>query len=287
MTDRYVGVLYGVASALAFSLAALMYKKGFSKKLDVFLANGLRAAPTFLLLLVVSTAIGTVGELCKAEIMIYAFLSLFFDLILGDTFFFLALRESPLSIAYPVAYSFSLFAVIFSFLFLNEPITVHLLISMAALVLGVYIIYRGSNEESFRLKGLFYSFLTALFWGSSVIFTKMGLYYAIPINLNLARTLMLSILSAPYALYRREQVKSFKGSLKYIVAGGFLGMGLGPVLFYFSVVNVGASRASVLASSAPILSLVLASAILREKIQRKQLIGIVLVILSTYLISIS
>ncbi|RLE72595.1 MAG: hypothetical protein DRJ37_02505 [Thermoprotei archaeon] len=75
-------------------------------------------------------------------------------------------------------------------------------------------------------------------------------------------------------------------SLKYVVVGGFLD-GIGTILFYLSVISIGVSRASVLASSTPILSLVLAALVLKERIQRKQLIGIILVILSTYLVSLS
>jgi len=70
------------------------------------------------------------------------------------------------------------------------------------------------------------------------------------------------------------------------VVGGFLD-GIGTILFYLSVISIGVSRASVLASSTPILSLVLAALVLKERIQRKQLIGIILVILSTYLVSLS
>ncbi len=288
MSERYLGILYGIGSALFFSMAALFYKKGFSRKrLDVFLANGLRAIPTSLLLLTASAAMGSVHELYKMEVLLLAFLSLFVDLILGDTFFFLALKESPLSIAYPISYSFSLFAAIFSALFLKESITAYLLISITILVAGVYLIYSGSGEVNLKVKGVLYSLLTALFWGSSVVFTKIGLYHSTPITFNLARTSILGIFAIPYTIFRRREIVSLGGSLKYVVMGGFLGMGLGPILFYFSVISIGASRASVLASSTPILSLILAALVLKEKVQRKQLIGIILVILSTYLVSIS
>ncbi|RLE66488.1 MAG: hypothetical protein DRJ38_01640 [Thermoprotei archaeon] len=288
MSERYLGVLCGIGSAFFFSLAALFYKKGFSKKkMDVFLANGLRAIPTFCILLTASFIIGNLHELYKIEILFYAFLSLFVDLILGDTFFFLALKESPLSIAYPISYSFSLFAAIFSTFFLEEPVTVYLLTSIIVLITGIYLIYRGSNGETFKVKGVLYSLLTAFFWGSSVVFTKTGLYHSTPITFNLARTAILSIITTPYTVSRREQVVELGRFLKYVIIGGFLGMGLGPLLFYLSIISIGASRASVLASSTPILSLILATLVLRERVQRKQLIGILLVILSTYLVSIS
>lgn len=170
---------------------------------------------------------------------------------------------------------------------MKESITAYLLTSIAILVVGVYLIYRGSSEIDLKIRGVLYSLLTALFWGSSVVFTKIGLYYSTPTTFNLARTSILSILAVPYTIFKKGQIANLGSSLKYVVVGGFLGMGLGPILFYLSVISIGASRASVLASSTPILSLVLAALVLKERIQRKQLIGIILVILSTYLVSLS
>jgi len=123
----------------------------------VFLANGLRAIPTLLLLFIAGIVLGSIHEICRIEVLFFAFLSFFVDLILGDTFFFLALKESPLSIACPIPYSFSLFAAVFSTPFLKESITAYLLTSIAILVLGVYLIYRGSSKIDPKVRGVLYN----------------------------------------------------------------------------------------------------------------------------------
>ena len=286
-----LGILYGIAAALAFSIAAVFYKKGFTgKQPDILFASGLRAFPTFLLLLLVNLVLKEdIGVVFNENVMLFAFLSLFTALVIGDTFFFLALKITPLSIVYPISYSFSLFASIFSFIFLNESITVFLMLSILVLVLGIFLVYSDREKGKVKLeaRGIFYSFITAVFWGLSVIFTKIGLNYATPLILNLTRISMLTLIALPYLAYKRDQIKGYRKGLGYIVIGGFLGIGIGPVLFFFSIINIGASRASILASGAPLLSLIMASIFLREKIKRKQLIGILLVILSVYLVYLS
>ena len=109
------GILTGVGAAVAFSLAAILYRLGLKgSEIDVLLINSLRAPPALATLYLALLISGEPAPGFDPLVSLYAFLSMFFALIIGDIAFFEALKQTSVSIVYPIAYSFSLPAILFT-----------------------------------------------------------------------------------------------------------------------------------------------------------------------------
>ena len=285
------GILTGIGAAVTFSLAAILYRLGLkSSETDVLLVNSLRAPPALATLYLALLISGEPAPGFDPLVSLYAFLSMFFALIIGDIAFFEALKRTSVSIVYPIAYSFSLPATLFTYLLTKERVTWGVLYSSALIVTGITLTYlspSGDRTSKLSLKGLTLSLMTSTAWGASVVFTKLGLLYLNPIPFNIIRLWFMMILLPIYLATtrgRREAVRLKVNEVAPVVGGGILGIGLGPLLFFVAIGELGASKASVLTSSSPVLTALLSSILLREKLSLRQLLGIVIIVIGIYLL---
>ena len=72
-----------------------------------------------------------------------------------------------------------------------------------------------------------------------------------------------------------------------ILAGGFLGMTMGSLLYTYEVQLIGASVAALLGSTAPLFALPISIFILRENYSVKSIIGALLTVLGVILVVIA
>ena len=277
-----VGFAYGLAAMLAFSLSPLFYKKAL-EGVDLWTANGLRAAVTLPGLAAAAALLEGPVRLTW-EALAYALLSLLTANVAGDLLFFEALREAPVSLVYPLSYTFSVFAIIFSFLFLREPAGLPVLVAAALIIPGVALVQEQGWDRGPGAKGVLCSLATAVMWGMSVVFSKLALASLGPLTLNALRMGALLLLSSPFLALRARRVK--KGYALYMALGGILGVGLGPVFFFNAINMIGASRASVLSSGSPIVAALLGAIVFGEKLGARRVAGVLLLTLSAYLVAV-
>jgi len=283
-----MGLATGLGAAISFSLAAILYRAGLKgSPADVLLLNCLRA-PFSLTVLYLGLLILKGGSLTlSSPALVYALLSAFFALILGDITFFKALKYMSVTVVYPIAYSYSLPATLFVWLLSGEKLSTGVFYSSLLVIIGIAVTYLGypsENAGELGLKGLAYSLITSISWGASVAFTKLGLLFTDPLPFNVIRLSFLTLLLIPYSIIRRSEVRKVFKSAKYVISGGLLGIGLGPLLFFYSLGELGASKASVLTSSSPVLTALLSSVLLREKVGLRHLLGILAITAGIYLL---
>lgn len=273
-----LGEVLAALAALTFSTAAVLYRFAMRESssggiMAGIVACGLRAVPTLAVLLVAHSALGT-SEPKPAEFYAACLLSALSSFMIGDSAFLYGLSRAPLGVVYPTAYSFSLFAALFSHLIVGERVAPELVASAVVIIAGIYQVYRG-NDTEVSLVGVLSGLIAAVFWGLSVAFTALALRWGNPVDVNLFRVAFLSVLTMPVVITKRDSVRAVR--LYHLILGGILGIGIGPLLFFASMVLEGAARPSIIVSCTPLITVILGKAFLGEEVTGRVFTGALLV----------
>ncbi|PLJ77432.1 DMT family transporter [Infirmifilum sp. SLHALR2] len=274
--------LLAVTAALLFSLAGVLYRKGVSgSSLHPLLASGLRAGPAFTVMLLAFLASG--GNMAKPlEFYAVATASAVFAFFLGDSLFIYGLSRSPVGVVYPVAYTYPFPVALFSFLLTGKTPRPAALIAAALVAIGMWVVYNGGG--GYTAKGLLAGLGASLSWGMGITLAYIALRYATPVELNLYRTGFLLAATAPALARRADDVK--RARVGWVMLGGLMGIGLGPLALFTSMRMSDAVGPSVVSSGAPVFAVLLAAPILGERVEARYLAGALLVSVATAVVSL-
>ena len=296
MLAEEIGVTLSILTAISWSLAAVLYKVGLKdESSDVILANGVRAVSALLFIFFATMFLGNMNEINKLTswLLFLVVVNVSIGILLGDCLFFIALRDAGVAIGYPVAYTYSLFVSIFAYLFLQEAVNIWTFISAILVIVGIFLLFFKAEKSQGKhmVKGLIAAILAALCWGISIPILKILLLNIEPFFLNLIRLIVLNaivwLLILPKRGKRKEVKNLRKSSLIVLLAGGVLGIGLGALLFLFSISLIGAAKSTIITSSSPLFSTVLGVAILKEKLDKLRILGIAIIIFGIYTLTIT
>ena len=280
------GETLALMAALSFSGAALLYRAGV-KNSDIhpLVLSGFRGIFSLIFMLVV--ALFYPVNLAKPPIFyLIVAVSMLAAFVAGDSAFLYGLQKAPVSIVYPVAYTFSISTSVFSHFLLNECLAMKDMLAAVFIIVGVFFVYRGSNShKSNSLVGILAGLTASLFWGLGVSTMGLALHWGNSIEVNISRLTLLILLTSPLILNNREKLRE-QVKLSYLALGGIMGIGIGPLLFMSSIGLIGASRSSIFISSTPALTVVLSNVFLKEKTSGKLLLGALLVSVGLLIVSI-
>ena len=97
-----VGVLAAFFASFSWALAAVLYRKALTGFSDPWITNGLRAAPTLLFLLLLAVFVGKIDDfyfsLTNIHDLTIIFVATVIAIVVGDTFYMIALRNVGVSI---------------------------------------------------------------------------------------------------------------------------------------------------------------------------------------------
>ena len=296
MLVEEVGIALSILAAISWSLAAVLYKIGLKEEhSDVIVANGIRAISALLFIFLATIFLGNMNEINKLTIwlLLLVVVNVSVGILLGDCLFFIALRDAGVAIGYPVAYTYSLFVSIFAYFFLQEPVNIWTFISAIIIILGIFLLFfkAEKSESKHMVKGLIAAILAAMCWGISIPILKILLLNIEPFFLNLVRLIVLNIIVWLLILSKkgkRRKVRSLgRSSLIVLLTGGIFGIGIGAILFLFSINLIGAAKSTIITSSSPLFSTIFGVAVLKEKLDKLRILGIAIIILGIYTLTIT
>jgi len=268
-----VGDAVAGAAALSFSSASVLYRSAMrGLRVNPVVASGLRAAPVLLFMASIYPFLGT-GPAKPAIFYAYVLASTLLAFFAGDAAFLQGLSIAPLSVVYPAAYTFSLFVTLFSWLFLGESVAPATVAAALLIVAGVYLTYRGAPGGGDVYKGMALGLAASVSWAGSIIFTAKALGMGNPVDVNTFRVAFLLLLSSPLLLreWRRRGIGGYR--FKPLALGGLFGIGIGPILFFASMGLAGVTRSSIIISTTPVLTVILAKIFLGEKVSGSLALG--------------
>ena len=135
--------------------------------------------------------------------------------------------------------------------------------------------------------GLLYALLAGIFWGISPLFLKKGMIRsnvsaATVIQQGVIVAILAAIAGARHELFRTELPAR---ALWSFIGAGVVGASLGKIFYNRSIDNVGASRATSIKNSDPIITAVLAVAMLGERLTIQIAAGVLLIVAGILLLT--
>ncbi len=277
-------ILYSFLAAIFSGLTTIFAKKGV-KNIDSLLSTSIRTA----IILIISFLIVIIFnsfEKINIKTFIFLILSGISTTLLWINYF-KALDYGNVNEVTPVDKTSIVITLVLSSIFLNEKITILKIISCILIIVGTFLMVNKS-EHSNNKKWLLYAILTAIFTSLSAIISKIGLRDINPSLGNFYRTIIVFILIWFYVIIKKKQkniITIKRQTWIYLIISGFT-TSLS-WLFYFYALKTGeASMVFPIEKLSVVVSIGLSYVILKEKMTKKSIIGLILIIIGTLILLI-
>lgn len=213
----------------------------------------------------------------------------------GDTLYIASLGLLGAARTFPISgASYPLLTFVLAASFLDEEVTVLMVLGAVLIVVGLSLLVTGSGSSpqvSTRAgtvtQGVVLAIVAAGFWALATTWLKLGsgdlgAIAAGSLRVPAAAFFMTAIAASSPA---RFQIRNYgRGSLAVVAAAGLLGSGLAAFLFIFSVQEAGAGKAAILSSTAPLFALPLSVLLLSERVTPRIVLGTIVSILGICLV---
>lgn len=229
----------------------------------------------------------TIHNLTLNILVINILLGLIF--LLGLICFNEGLRVGNPSMVGTVVASFAAVSVVLSIIFLKEKISINQIFSIALIFLGLILsVYTGfKKSKNTALKGVMFALITMITWGIYYAFIKIpvesiGWFWPQVITLSLFPIVFIFM----GARGERVKIPSLKHAALFLVLiNGFL-VGGGEFAYNFAISQGYTAIVAPIAGSYPVLFVILASFIFKERTTLGQKFGILTTLLGIVLLSI-
>lgn len=283
-------IFFSLLAAFFAGITSVFAKIGI-KEVNSLLATSLRTTIILIFSLIVVFYIKSYNELLSLDLKTIIFLVLS-----GITtaflwiFYFKALELSSICLVSPIDKTSVILTLILSYFFLDEKITIIKILSMILLLSGAILMTSKSNCKNVsNKKWLIYAILTAILTSLATILGKIGLN-DIESNLaSLIKTIIVFIIIWFITIVKKQNknIKNIsKKSWIFIILSG-LTTGLS-WLFYFKALQEGeASKVFPIEKLSIVVGILFSCILLKEQLNKKQIIGLFLIVISTVLLIIN
>lgn len=279
-------MIYALASAVFAGVTSILAKIGI-KNTDSNLATALRTVVVVIFAWLMVLVVGSqysIGDI-DGRSLLFLILSGFAT---GASWlcYFRALQIGDVNKVVPVDKSSTVLTMLLAFLFLNEGLTVIKGIAMILIGTGTYLMIERKANGSGEVKGykwLIYAALSAVFASLTAILGKVGIT-GVESNLGTAiRTVVVLIIAWLIVIIQGKQgeIKGIdKKSWLFILLSG-LGTGLSWLCYYRALQEGPASVVVPVDKLSILITVAFGYFVLHEKLSKKSLVGLVLIIVGT------
>jgi len=282
----YEAVLPALSSAIASGAAAILLKHS-TKGIKPILVNYIKAASGSLALglTVVIFAWNELISISFSDFIIVAFVGLTGPFI-AWFLFIKALSIGDVSLVHPIVNTYSLSAMLFSFILLKSSVKIEHIIGALLVVIGIRLLAEKGRKGKILVPMLL-ALAVSLIWGLNTVLFKITLARSGPLVLSFLRVLFAFIFMTPIAL--RYLVNSKANiELKYIGSASLAGLisdFIGVFLWLLSLKLGEVSVAATISASSPIFSAIFSLKIFGEKISERRFLGIFLSVAGICIVS--
>ena len=191
MSANIVGILYAFGAALTWAISGILMKVLVEKN-DPFFLNGIQSIFASALMLTIVTGNGLGRQLLEMRCTTFLFLLgiALFSIVLGKSLFYKSQKSIPVSIAYPMASSYPIFAVFFAWILNHDPFTWLNALAAVIVIGGIGLLSRSQDPARISVstlatskwnQGIGLALISGAIWGVGSIATKVGTTLADPI----------------------------------------------------------------------------------------------------------
>ncbi|CAI9393169.1 EamA family transporter [Niallia sp. Sow4_A1] len=200
--------------------------------------------------------------------------------------YFKAIQIGDVSKVVPIDKSSVILTILFSFVFLGEPVTTAIVIGGTLIAIGTFVLIgkiKKSAETSYSNSYIFLALLSAVFAALTAILAKIGIEEVDSNVATFIRTIVIIIFAWGIVFFQRTQTQiktiSRKSYLFLIISGIATGLSW---LCFFAAISIG--KVSIVApidKFSVVITVILSIIILKEKPTKNTLIGCVIITIGT------
>jgi len=283
-------ILYAFGSAFFAGITAILAKIGI-KNTDSNLATAIRTIVILIfswLMVFIVGSIETITELSQKTI-IFLILS---GLATGLSWlcYFRALQLGNVNKVTPIDKSSTILTMVLAIIFLGEKITILKIISIILIGVGTYLMIekKEDKKQAKNNKWLFYALGSAVFASLTSILGKIGIE-GVESNLGTAiRTIVVLFMAwiVVFVTKKQTEIKNIdKNSWKFLLLSG-LTTGLSWLCYYKALQTGEASIVVPIDKLSITITIALSYFILKEKLNKKSMIGLIGIVIGTMLLLI-
>ena len=282
-------VLFAFASAFFAGVTSILAKIGV-KDVDSHVATAIRTIIVLIFSWIMVFIIGSQSTIVNIDGKTFLFLILS-GLSTGGSWlcYFKALQLGDVNKVVPIDKSSTILTMILAFIFFNEKITINMVIGMIGIAIGTYLMIQKKEKAEKIVKGkawLIYALLSALFASLTSILGKVGIEN-VESNLGTAiRTIVVLVMAwiIVFATKKQRDVKKIdKRSLIFLILSG-VATGASWLCYYKALQDGLASIVVPIDKLSILVTVLFAYIFLKEKLSKKSLLGLILIIVGTLLL---
>jgi len=295
-----IGTICALTAALAWAGSSTIIKS-ITTKIDALSLSALRLCVASILLLAVISLSGRITEFINTPLMplVYVIISGIIGLAVGDTVFIKSLSYLDVSRAFPIAQcAYPVFTMFLAVSLLGESFTWVTGLGAFLVLLGIYLItstWKASdiNSAPRRIsgKGIVLALIAGIGWAVATVTLKLGVMEMDPLVAGAIRISSAAIVLLSFTLSQRKrgalQLRKYGSpSLALPLTSGLISPGMGMVFFITAIQLLGAGKTAVLSATSPFLLLPFSVFILKERLTRLTLMGILISLTGIFLVTI-
>lgn len=281
-------IIYALVSSIFSGLTSIL--ASYSSKLNKVDSILITTTRTFIILIISFISTIFFGKL--SQITTLSLKTIIFLILSGVSttllwiFYFKALDTGDVSKVTPIDKTSIVLTLILSMIFLHEKITIIKIISITLILIGTLLTVNKKTTNEKDNKWILYSVLTAIFTSTTTIISKIGLNNIDSVLATFIRTVIVFIILMFIVIFKKKYVylkDISKKSMKYVIYSGITNTL--SWLFYFASLKYGETSIVFTIEKLSIVVTILLSVIfLKEKLNRKQIIGIIIIVIATSLL---
>lgn len=282
-------VLFAFASAFFAGVTSILAKIGV-KDVDSHVATAIRTIIVLIFSWIMVFIIGSQSTIVNIDGKTFLFLILS-GLSTGGSWlcYFKALQLGDVNKVVPIDKSSTILTMILAFIFLNEKITINMVIGIIGIAIGTYLMIQKKEKAEKIVKRkawLIYALLSALFASLTSILGKVGIEN-VESNLGTAiRTIVVLVMAwiIVFAAKKQRDIKKIdKRSLIFLILSG-VATGASWLCYYKALQDGLASIVVPIDKLSILVTVLFAYIFLKEKLSKKSLLGLILIIVGTLLL---
>lgn len=282
-------VLFAFASAFFAGVTSILAKIGV-KDVDSHVATAIRTIIVLIFSWIMVFIIGSQSTIVNIDGKTFLFLILS-GLSTGGSWlcYFKALQLGDVNKVVPIDKSSTILTMILAFIFLNEKITINMVIGMIGIAIGTYLMIQKKEKAEKIVKRkawLIYALLSALFASLTSILGKVGIEN-VESNLGIAiRTIVVLVMAwiIVFATKKQRDIKKIdKRSLIFLILSG-VATGASWLCYYKALQDGLASIVVPIDKLSILVTVLFAYIFLKEKLSKKSLLGLILIVVGTLLL---
>ena len=284
-----LGILAGVGSAALWAVTSSLMAAS-APRVDTLSMNAIRYIWGTIAVLMLAAIGGSLGYIrfMEIEVVLALIISSVIGLVIGDSVYVGALRRLGLTRAFTVSLGvFIVLTYLLAIFWVDEKVTLWAAGGTVLVLIGVYSVANLNKEEHSQEKnplkneskrGWGLLVLASLLWAIATVWLRDAangedVLAVAALRVPAAGVVLMGLATISQRSDLRRRVIS-KRDHTILFFAGILGAGAATILFIFAIQEVGAGRAAVTTAIAPIFAVFLGVVFLKEKLNKKILIGV-------------